>query len=215
MISFMISVVPPKINWTWLSRQSRDRAGEHRLVLPGNQGRGYLVSVSCGVRAARVGWRSPAMGSSRRVTTPRAVAWSRRRRRTSGRGYPSHRCGRRRRAHRGTAATDPRDARSRPRQPGAVVLRRAAARQSVPRPGSGRSPPHDEHVRRSMTTAAAGPSPSLAATPSKPGVRLGSGDFCVVSLLTVSTTSSGNGRNRVTACAWVRPLRDDLVRSRT
>ena len=30
MISFMISVVPPKIDRTLLSRQSRNRAGEHR-----------------------------------------------------------------------------------------------------------------------------------------------------------------------------------------
>ena len=30
MISFMISVVPPKIDQTRLSRQSRNRAGEHR-----------------------------------------------------------------------------------------------------------------------------------------------------------------------------------------
>jgi hypothetical protein len=34
------------------------------------------------------------------------------------------------------------------------VLPRAAARQSVPQPGSGRSPPHHGHVRRSMATVA-------------------------------------------------------------
>jgi divalent metal cation (Fe/Co/Zn/Cd) transporter len=48
-----------------------------------------------------------------------------------------------------------------------------------------------------------------------PGHLPGSGDFCVVPLLAVSTTSSGNGRNRVTLRALVRPLRDDLVRPRT
>ena len=42
--------------------------------------------------------------------------------------------------------------------PGAVVLPRAAARQSVPRPGSERSPRQHGHVQRSMTTAAARPS---------------------------------------------------------
>jgi hypothetical protein len=38
------------------------------------------------------------MGSSRRVATPRSAAWPRRRRRTSGREYPSHRCGHRHRS---------------------------------------------------------------------------------------------------------------------
>jgi hypothetical protein len=50
-----------------------------------------------------------------------------------------------------------RDARSRPRQPGAVVPPRAATRRSVPRPGSRRSPRQHGHVRRSMTTVAARP----------------------------------------------------------
>ena len=69
------------------------------------------------------------------------------------------------RAHRGTAATDPRDARCQRRQPGAVVLPRAAARQSAPRHESGRSPRQHEHVRRPMTTAAARPSSVLPPLP--------------------------------------------------
>ena len=52
MISFMISVVPPKIDRTLLSRQNHNRAGEHRLVLLPSQGRSfYSVSASRGVRA--------------------------------------------------------------------------------------------------------------------------------------------------------------------
>ena len=58
------------------------------------------------------------------------------------------------RAHRGTTATDPPDARCRRRQPGGAVLPRAAARQSVSQPGSGRSPQQHGHARRSMTTVA-------------------------------------------------------------
>ena len=66
----------------------------------------------------------------------RSAAWSRRRRRTSNRGYPSHRCGRRvRSAHRGTAAAGPRDAPCPPRRPDGVALLRATARQSGSRPG--------------------------------------------------------------------------------
>jgi hypothetical protein len=55
----------------------------------------HRVSASRGVRPVRAGRRSPARGSSDRAATPRAAAWPRRRRRTSGRGYPSRRCGRR------------------------------------------------------------------------------------------------------------------------
>jgi hypothetical protein len=58
-------------------------------------------------------------------------------------------------AHRGTAATGPRDARCQRRRPGGVALRRAVARQSGSRPGSGRSPRQHGHVRRSVTTATA------------------------------------------------------------
>jgi hypothetical protein len=54
-----------------------------------------LVGLSHGVRGVRSGRRSRARGSSRRVAAPRAAAWPRRRRRTSGRGYPSRHCGRR------------------------------------------------------------------------------------------------------------------------
>src|SRR5580704_11739060 len=65
------------------------------LVLPAGQGGLHLVSASRGVRAVRSGRRSRAMGSSRHVATPRSGAWPRRLPRTSGRGYPSHRRGRR------------------------------------------------------------------------------------------------------------------------
>jgi hypothetical protein len=57
--------------------------------------------------------------------------------------------------HRGTAATGPAEPRCQPRQPDGVVLPRGVARQSGPRPGSGRSPPQLGHIRRSMTTATA------------------------------------------------------------
>ena len=65
------------------------------VVLPPVKSGLPLVSASHGVRAVRSGWRSSARGSSGRVAAPRAAAWRRRRRRTSGRGYPSRRCGRR------------------------------------------------------------------------------------------------------------------------
>jgi hypothetical protein len=67
---------------------------------------------------------------------------------------PSRRYGRRVRAHRGTVATGPPDAGCQREQPGGVVLRRAAARQSGPQLGSGRSPQQHGHVRRSMATVA-------------------------------------------------------------
>ena len=51
--------------------------------------------------------------------------------------------------HYGTVVADMRAA-----VPGAVVLWRAAARQSGPQPGSGRSPHQHGHVLRSMTTVA-------------------------------------------------------------
>ncbi len=137
---------------------------------PGRRGAGHgrpgqlphqarLISASRrGVRAVRSGWRSRATESSDRVPAPRAAAWPRRRRRTSGRGYPSRRRGRRLRcAHRGTAATGPPDARGQRQQRRAVVLPRAAARPSASRPGSGRSPRQHGHVWRSMTTATARP----------------------------------------------------------
>lgn len=34
MISFMISVVPPEMDWTRLSHRSRNRAGDSELALP-------------------------------------------------------------------------------------------------------------------------------------------------------------------------------------
>jgi len=152
MTSFTISVVPPKLDAPEPPEPTivPESSG---LVLPPVKAGLRLVSASHGIRAVRSGRRSHATGSSGRAATPRP------RRRTSGRGYPSHRSGRRRRsAHRSITATDPRDARSQPRQPGAVVRPRAAAPQSVPRPGSGRSPRQHGHARRSMTTAATGPS---------------------------------------------------------
>jgi hypothetical protein len=73
-------------------------------------------------------------------------------RRTSGPGYPSHRHGRPPTAHHGTTATNPRDARCQPRQPGAAVPPRAAGQQSTSRPRSGRPPPQHGHMRNSMAT---------------------------------------------------------------
>ena len=75
MISFMISVVPPKIDWTRLSRRAHNRAGEQRNCAPAGQAGLPLVSASRGVRAVRAGRRSRARGSSRRVAAPRAAAW--------------------------------------------------------------------------------------------------------------------------------------------
>jgi hypothetical protein len=92
MISFMISVVPPKIDWTRLSRQNLQSC--RRAADSAPKARLHLVSASRGVRAAQSGRRSPARGSSRRAATPPAAAWPRQLRRTSGRGYPSHRRGR-------------------------------------------------------------------------------------------------------------------------
>jgi hypothetical protein len=86
MISFMISLVPPEP--TIVSKSIG-------LVLSPARAGFHLISASRGVRAVRSGRRLRARGLSRRVATPRAAAWPRRRRRTSGRGYPSHRCGRR------------------------------------------------------------------------------------------------------------------------
>ena len=60
-------------------------------------------------------------------------------------------------AHRGTAAADPRDARCQRGQQGVGVLPRAAARQSVSRPGSGRSRRQHAQMWRSMTTTTARP----------------------------------------------------------
>ena len=54
-----------------------------------------LISASRGVRAVRSGRRPRARGSSRRAAAPPAAAWPRRLHQTSGRGYPSRRCGRR------------------------------------------------------------------------------------------------------------------------
>jgi hypothetical protein len=101
MISFWISVVPPKIYCTRLSvdglisADAHNLGGEQRTGAGAGQGGLHLISASRGVRAVRSGRRSRAMGSSRRVAAPQAAAWPRRPRRTSGRGCPSRRCGRR------------------------------------------------------------------------------------------------------------------------
>jgi hypothetical protein len=90
MISFWISVVPPKIDGTRLSRQS---SRSWRRVADSFSGRSkaglHLVDASRGVRAARSGRRSPSRGSSGRVAAPRAAAWLRRRHRTSGPDIPA------------------------------------------------------------------------------------------------------------------------------
>ena len=76
MISFMISVPLPTIDWTRLSRQSsqsgRERSQTLRLSKPGGL---HPVSASRGGRAGRSELRSPARGSSGRLATPRAAAW--------------------------------------------------------------------------------------------------------------------------------------------
>jgi hypothetical protein len=158
MISFMISVVPPKIDSTRLIRRTRNRAGEQRSGAPTDQGR--APSGRCEPRRSRGAiWAaitrqgfvwprgsSPVRGVAATTTPNQRPRISQPSMRTS-----THR------AHRGTTATGPRDARSQPRQPGAAVLPPAAARQSGSRPESGRSPCQHEHARRSMTTAAARP----------------------------------------------------------
>jgi hypothetical protein len=48
-----------------------------------------LISARRGGRAVRAGRRSRATGSSHRAAAARVAAWSRRSRRTNGRGYPS------------------------------------------------------------------------------------------------------------------------------
>ena len=58
----------------------------------------HLVSASRGGRTVRSGQQSRARGSSGRAAAPPAAARPRRARRTCGRGYPSRRCGRRRRS---------------------------------------------------------------------------------------------------------------------
>ncbi len=53
MISFMISVVPPKICWTRLSHHSsHNRGGERRTGVPAVQGGLHLISASRGACGA-------------------------------------------------------------------------------------------------------------------------------------------------------------------
>ena len=130
------------------------------LVFPPVKAGLHLVSAIRGVRAVRSGRRSRAMKSSRRVATPQAGAWPptttpNHRPRIS---QPSMRTSTPALSHRGTAAKGPRDAPCQRRQPGWVVLPRAAARRSMSRLRRGRSPRQHGHVRRSMTTAPARPS---------------------------------------------------------
>ena len=158
MISFWISVVPPKIDWTRLIRQSTQSCRRAADSFSRRSKAGlYLVNASRGVRAAGSGRRSPAMGSSGRVAAPRAAAWPDDDAEPAAADIPAVDADVDAGVHRGTAATGPRDARSQPRPPGAVVLPRAAARQSISRPGSGRSLRQHGHLRHPMTTAAARP----------------------------------------------------------
>ena len=120
----------------------------------------HLVSASCGVRAARSGRRSRARGSSGRVAAPGPRRGPDDDAEPAAADIPAAGADVDR-AHRGTAAIAPRDARCQRRQPGAAVLPRGAARRSGPRPESGRSLRQHEHVRRPMTTVTARPSSVL------------------------------------------------------
>jgi len=161
-ISFMISVVPPKIGWTRLSR----RDGEQRTGAPVGRGGLQLIRASRGVRVGRAGMPSRAWD---RLAAPQPPE--------PGRGRDDH--------AEPAAADIPAvdadvdtgeliaaqlpqvlgDARSQPRQPGAAALPRAGARQSGPRPGLGRSPPQHEHARRPMAISMARPSSAGRGSP--------------------------------------------------
>jgi len=69
MISFWISVVPPKIDWTRLSSRTY-RVGEQRTCARAGQAGLYLVSANRGACAVRSGRRSRAMESSRAWQVP-------------------------------------------------------------------------------------------------------------------------------------------------
>ena len=161
MISFMISVVPPKLDWTRLSRRSSQlrraadcRSRWSRKAPSGQRGprrsRGVIwAAITCQEII------SPRRSSRSRGVAPTTMPYHRRRisqppmRTSAPGGSLRHSC------HRSS-----RDGRGRPRRPGAAVSPRASARQSAPRPGSGRSPRQHGHVRHPMTTAAARPSPA-------------------------------------------------------
>jgi len=75
MISFMISVVPPKIDWARLNHQRSQMVPEIRgLMLPPVKVGLHLVSASGHDRAVRAGRRSPARGSYRRAANPPPAA---------------------------------------------------------------------------------------------------------------------------------------------
>ena len=95
----------------------------------------HLVNAGHAGRAVPSGRRSSARRSSRRAAVSRAGAWPRRPPRTSGRGYPSHRRGRRLRSsssrhscHRSSGCTMPTRVASRGRAP---ASRRAAIKISA------------------------------------------------------------------------------------
>ena len=175
-------MVPPKTYWTRLSRQSPQLGRRAAGSCSGRLKPGSIWSARAAAFARRdlggdhpqgIVWprgNSPVRGVAP-TTTPNQ------RPRIS---QPSMRTSTPVLSHRGKAATGPRDARFLQWQPGAVVFPRAAARQSGSRPGSGCSPRQHEHVRRSMTTAAARPlsagwgsppraDPRRAAPPQDPG----------------------------------------------
>ena len=153
MISVWISV-PPKIDWTRLSPGAHNRGGEQHTGVPAGQG-GFH-------RSAR------AAAFVRRDLARDHAPWDR----LAAAQLPGPRRGPD--DHAEPAAADVPAAgtdvdsgeliaaqlpqvlgvRCQRRPPGGVVLPRAAARQSVPQPGSGRSPRQHGHVRRSMTTMA-------------------------------------------------------------
>jgi hypothetical protein len=161
MISFMISVVPPKTGQTRLNRQSQPYAGEHWTSAPRVKAGQHLVSGSHGVQAAQAGPRSPARESSRHAATPRAAGWPRPPRRTSGRGYPSHRCGRRLTGELIAAQLPQVLAMHDPGHGSQVRPRSREPSRGNQDLGRGQHAHHQhEHGRHPMTTAAAGPSPT-------------------------------------------------------
>ena len=152
----MISEVPPKIDWMRLSRQGpalrrrtldQGSAASGQRELRRSRGASWAAITRQGIISPRR--NSPSRGVAPTTTPNQRPRISQPSIRTS-----THR------AHRGTVATDPCDARSRLRQLGAVALPQVAARQSGPRLGSARSFHQHEHGRRPMTTTAAGPSPA-------------------------------------------------------
>ena len=156
MISVWISVVPPTIACTrlspqgspswrraadWCSRRSR-RASSGQRELRRSRGAIWAAITRHGIIWPRRS--SPVRGVAPTTTPNQRPRISQPSMRTSTPVSSSrHSC------HRSSCA------RCQRRQPGGGVLRRAAARRSIPRPGSGRSPRQHGHVRRSMTTVAA------------------------------------------------------------